>query len=184
MVSRGGLGFGTIALRRNFYDDHAWTRFFLARTSVTGRSSTATASARALLGLWLLERSLTWVYSPFALIPTTPSSSLSIHWARSSSLLLMQRAHGLLIGSPAMPPITPTAPTLMTPHTSCAAWRRFWQGRSWNFLILGLSFPFHEALKFVQQAAVGRATRTRSTAFTARSSRGPSEGVSPPAAFA
>ena len=113
----------------------------VARTSVTGRSSTATASARALLGLWLLERSLTWVYSPFALIPTTPPSSLSIHWARSSSLMLMQRAHGLLIGSPAMPPITPTAPTLMTPHTSCAAWRRFWQGRSWNFLILGLSFP-------------------------------------------
>ena len=43
-------------------------------------------------------------------------------------------------------PMTPTAPTLMTPHTSCAAWRRFWQGRSWNFLILGLSFPLdHES---------------------------------------
>ena len=55
----------------------------VARTSVTGRSSTATASARALLGLWPLERSLTWVYSPFALIPTTPPSSLSIPWARS-----------------------------------------------------------------------------------------------------
>ena len=75
----------------------------VARTSVTGRSSTVTASARALLGLWLLERSLTWVYSPFALIPTTPPPSLSIHWARSSSLMLMQRAHGLLIGSRAMP---------------------------------------------------------------------------------
>ena len=24
-----------------------------------------------------------------------------------------------------------------------AAWRRFWQGRSWNFLILGLSFPWY-----------------------------------------
>ena len=152
------LGFGTIALRRNFYDDHAWTRFVpvvplrVARTSVTGRSSTATASARALLGLWLLERSLTWVYSPFALIPTTPPSSLSIHWARSSSLMLMQRAHGLLIGSPAMPDDTDSTDI----DDTNAAGRRFWQGRSWNFLILGRSFPNKSGvmrLQFCQQGA-------------------------------
>ena len=78
------------------------------------------------------------MYSPFALIPTTPPSSLSIHWARSSSLMLMQRAHGLLIGSPAMPDDTDSTDI----DDTNAAWRRFWQGRSWNFLILGLSFPF------------------------------------------
>ena len=56
------------------------------------------------------------MYSPFALIPTTPPSSLSIHWARSSSLMLMQRAHGLLIGSPAMPDDTDSTDIDDTTH--------------------------------------------------------------------
>ena len=88
------------------------------------------------------------MYSPFALIPTTPPSSLSIHWARSSSLMLMQRAHGLLIGSPAMPDDTDSTDIDDTTHI-LRRMRRFWQGRSWNFLILGLSFPVASSRCFV-----------------------------------